>query len=152
MCSGALRNNPFGVPSRGLLLILIAGLILAIGAVGAARRDARDRTAPSTTRPTVTAPIAAPDTGGAEAGVVNATLPADRTVDAKVGDAIELNVTSQAPDILTIPELAVRAPVGPGITSPVRFTALKTGTFEARLELAQSVVGRVSVTDGSSSG
>jgi hypothetical protein len=138
------------VPSRGLLLILIAGLILAIGAVGAARRD-DERTTPATTQPATTAPVA-PQAGGTEAGVVTATLPADRVVRAKVGDQVELRVTSAAPDILKIPELAVDAAVGPGISGPVRFTAIKAGKFEARLELAQSVVGRVSVTDGSTSG
>jgi hypothetical protein len=137
------------LPSRGLLLILVAGLILAIGAVGAARRDTREATT-TTTQPPSAAPVAPPDAGGAAAGVVSATLPADRVVRAKVGDQIELRVTSEAPDILTIPELAVRAPVGPGVTGPIRFSALSPGTFDARLDLAQSVIGRVSVAGGSS--
>ena len=59
--------------------------------------------------------------GGVEAGVVTATLPADRVVHAKVGERSSCASTSQAADIARIIELAVRAPVGPGITGPIRF-------------------------------
>ena len=138
------------MPPRGLLLILIAGLILAIGAVGAARRETSDDSA----RAPVSAPAAplpAADPGGVEANVVTATLPSDRVVRAKLGEEVELHVTSPAPDLVSIVALAVRAPVGPGITGPIRFTALTPGRFDVRLELAGSSVGQVVVAGNAGS-
>ena len=65
-----LRNNGRKLTPRGLVLILVAGLILAIGAAGAARRDEPAKT----TAATVPATVAA-DPGGLEANVVRASLP-----------------------------------------------------------------------------
>ena len=138
------------MPPRGLLLILIAGLILAIGAISAARRD--DGGGTTTTVTTQAPPTTALNPGGVEANVITATLPADRVVHAKVGDEVDLTVTSEAPDIAMIVNLAVKAPVGPGITSPIRFTALQTGDFPVVLQLAQTVIGRIAVTDGAGAG
>lgn len=136
---------------RGLLLILLAGLILAIGAAGTAQRD-NGKGGSRTSVPAQPAPVTPANPGGVEAGVVTATLPADRVVHAKVGEEIELRVTSQSADIARITELAVRAPVGPDITGPIRFGALEPGRFAVHLDVAGTIIGYVDVTGDEGAG
>ncbi len=131
--------------ARNLILVLIAGFILAVGAVGAARRD-RDQARTQTTT-AAPAPASTPTgTGGAEADLIKATLPADRVVRARLGDEIELRVTSAAPDVAKIVELGVQTPVGPDIPGTVRFQALAEGDFDVMLELSGDRAGRLEVS------
>ena len=125
---------------RGLVLILVAGLILAIGAAGAARRDEPSKQVGTTVPPAVAA-----DPGGLEANVVRASLPPERTVRAELGETVELTVSSEMPDYVRIVELGVRAPVGPGLDGKVRFDALRAGTFDIRLEIAGTSAGKLVV-------
>ncbi len=130
--------------SRSLILVLIAGFILAVGALGAARRD-RDQARTQTTTAPATAPAPA-GTGGAQADLVKATLPADRVVRARLGDEIELRVTSAAPDVAKIVELGVQAAVGPDIPGTVSFRALAEGSFDVMLEVSGDRAGRLEIS------
>jgi len=137
------------VSSRNLVLVLIAGFVLALGAASAARRDPGR----SDQRPASTAASTAPEgTGGVKANLVTGTLPADRVIRAVVGDDIELRVTSQAPDVAKIVEFGVQTAVGPGLPGTVRFRALWPGRFPVTLDVAGVEAGAVVIVaaDGKS--
>ena len=135
-----MRQNPCRMRSRRLLLVL-AVLALTLGVAGALRRN--DTTAGRTT-PLPAAPPA--QVGGAEANVVTGTLPADRVVRAKVGDTVRLSVTSDSPDIASMPELGLSSPVGPQIPGTFEFTAYAAGRFPVTLSLAARAAGEVDVS------
>lgn len=127
---------------RNLILILLAGFVLALGAAGAAQRDA-DRTAATSAPPT--AQQSAP--GGTEANVVEGDLPADRIVRAKVGDDIEVRIASSTPDVARLIDLGLHAAVGPGLRGAMRFRALSPGRFPVTLEVAGTSPGAIVVQD-----
>ena len=120
-----MRKNPRTVSRRNLILILLAGLVLALGAAGAAQRDA-ERNDDATTSRRAGARAAAP--GGTEANVVEGALPADRTIRAEVGDDVELHGRQQTPDVARA-RRARRAHAGRARGSPgtLRFQRAQRG-------------------------
>lgn len=131
------------MPPRNLILLLLAGLVLTLGAISAARRDAEpERSGTATTAPPPQTTPAAP--------VITGTLPADRVVRAVVGDEIELRVTSMAPDVAKVIELGVAVAVGPDVPGTVRLTALMPGTFDVLLDVAGTKAGRLVIEPAAS--
>jgi hypothetical protein len=137
-----VRKNPATVSRRNLILILLAGFVLALGAAGAAQRDA-DQGRSTTTSPPAAPP---PSGGGTQANLVKGELPADKVVRAAVGDDVELRVASSSPDVAKILALGVQTAVGPGIPGTLRFEALSAGRFPVDLELG-GVAGEVVVSE-----
>lgn len=123
--------------ARPALVLLIVLLVL-FGALSAANRDSGTRTRSTPAPGTVTTPVP-------EAGQVTATLPADRPVRVKVGDAVVLRVRSATPDIAEILQVGARAPVGPGLPGILQFIAQVPGDLAVTLELANRPVGVVRV-------
>lgn len=122
-------------------LLLLALILLALGMANAMRRDQlRREQPPSTLSTTAPTPV-----GGAEANVVQATLPADRVVKVKLGDVVALRVTSDTPDVARILELGVTTPVGPQIEGTMRFEADARGRFPVTLTVAGRQAGVVEV-------
>ena len=68
--------------------------------------------------------------------MITATLPADRVVHAKPGDQIALDVHDRGAGHRDVVNLAVKAPVGPGITSPIPVQRAAGRQFPRVLELA----------------
>ena len=137
------RKNQATVTRRNVILVLLAGFVLAFGAAGAAQRDAQrtDRTSPATAEPPRSAP------GGVEANLVTGTLPADRVVRAVVGDDVELSVKSNAPDVAKIVELGIQTAVGPGLPGTLSFRALTAGRFPVTLDVAGTEAGAVTIAE-----
>ena len=129
---------------RNLILILLAGFALMLGAAGAAQRD--DERSDETTQPTV-AP--ATGTGGTEAGLVTGALPADGTVRAAVGDEVELRVASSTPDVAKLLAFGVSTAVGPGLPGTMRFRALAPGRFPVTFDVAGTTAGELVVVEPS---
>ncbi len=138
-----IRKNPITVTRRNVILILLAGFVLAFGAAGAAQRDQQrsDRPLPATSDSPQNAP------GGLEANVVKGSLPADRVVRAVVGDDVELSVTSNAPDVAKIVELGIQTAVGPGLPGTLSFRALTAGRFPVTLDVAGTEAGAVKIAE-----
>ena len=131
---------------------MLAGFLL--GALGAAWRDA-ERTDRAAT-PASPSPAPAPSaTGGTAANVVTATLPADASVQAAVGDEVELRVVSETADLAKITDLGIQVPVGPGLPGTIRFRAYSAGRFPVMFDLAGTEAGLIEVSpaaDGAQEG
>jgi hypothetical protein len=129
--------------TRRRLVLLLALVVLVLGAVGAARRDAeRERTTATSTVPGTATTTPEPLPEGRD---VSGTLPADGEVRARVGDTLDVLVTSETPDIAQNLQLGLKTSVGPGIEGRLRFTALQAGTFPIRLQVAGREAGRIVV-------
>lgn len=138
-----MRKNPSTVSRRNLILVLLAGFVLALGAAGAAQRDADRIGAPTRTTPPTA--LAAP--GGAPANVVEGDMPADRTIRAAVGDDVELRVASATPDVAELQALGVHTAVGPGLPGTLRFRALSPGRFPVTYEVTGGTAGELVVSE-----
>lgn len=133
------------IPRRLLtvMLLLLAGLVIASAVAPPPeqrRQDAARTTttaAPKTTS-TATQPAATPS------GVA-AVLPQDRTVNARPGQAIELEVTSKAPATIEIPELGAMQPAAPG--APAQFVVAfdAAGRYDVRDTDADASVGTIEI-------
>lgn len=123
--------------ARPALILLIVLLVL-FGALSAANRDTPGERATTTRADTVTTPVPA-------TGDVTATLPSERPVRAKVGDAVVLRVRSPTPDIAEILAVGARSPVGPDLPGLLQFIARAPGDLDVTLEVANRSVGTVRV-------
>jgi hypothetical protein len=122
----------------GRRLLLFVVLLLVIGAVASATVP-RERRAP--------APPPSPSLPQAEpaAGVVRAQLPAKRSVRAKVGDIVRIDVRSARDDTAEVLSLGVSEPVGPDIPAELVFDADHAGRFPVTLRDAGRRIGMVVV-------
>jgi hypothetical protein len=79
------------------------------------------------------------------AGVVEARLPARRSVRARVGDVVQIDVHATADDVAEVTSLGVSEPVGPGIPAQLVFDADQAGRFAVTLRDAGRRIGTVVV-------
>jgi hypothetical protein len=92
--------------------------------------------APSDSTRTDTAPTTAPPAGGPPPHTVEATLPPNDEVQARVGDLVTLTVQSDAPGGVEMPDFGESQPVAPGApamfdvlpSAPGRFPVVSTDT------------------------
>lgn len=118
------------------LLLIFAFMLLVIGLAGGfAPREEQAVKPPD--RPAV-----AP---GAGVGVVRGELPEDETVEAQVGDLVELTVTARGPDSVAIAGLGLTEGVAPGAPAQLSFLADRAGRFPVSLTLSDRRVGSVVV-------
>jgi hypothetical protein len=122
----------------GRRLLLFVVLLLVVAAVASAIAPRREDAAPRTVTPAVPAPAAA-------ARVVEAALPKDKRVRARVGDIVQLDVTHTAQDEVQIVALGLSEPVEPGIAAQFVFDADREGRFAVTLRDAAKRVGTVEV-------
>jgi hypothetical protein len=123
----------------GRRLMLFVVLLLVIGAMASATVP-RERRAPAEP-----SPLPAPAQLAPAAGVVQARLPAKRSVRATVGDVLRIDVRSGTDDVAEVPALGVSEPVGPGIPAELVFDADHPGRFPVTLRDAGRRIGTVVV-------
>jgi hypothetical protein len=120
---------------RRLLLFIV--LLLVVAAVASAIAPSEEELAPRTVEPaSPTAPAAR---------VVEAVLPDDRRVRARVGDIVSLEVRHAAQDEVQILALGLSEPVEPGIAAQLVFDADREGRFAVTLRDGARRLGTVEV-------
>ena len=133
-----MRHN-HGVRWRRFLLLVVLLVVGAslISALTSHNRfeDSRDAGVP---RPAGASP---------PAPVVEASLPADKEVRARVGDVVRLLVSAPAADMVELSALAVEQPVDAGQPAELVFVADRAGRFRVRLRDAGEPVGTLRVTN-----
>ncbi|MCW3048403.1 MAG: hypothetical protein JWO74_2687 [Solirubrobacterales bacterium] len=122
------------VPGRSILLFVALLLLIAALASVIAPRDG-NMVGPSTTQP----PQLAAPTGPAR--TVTGQLPADGTVEATVGDIVQLTVIADHPDVVQIFDLGVQAPVDFDLPGVLEFVADEPGRFAVTLRYSGARVG-----------
>ena len=126
------------VPRR-VTFVLALVLVLGAGvAVVAPRDEPQDDPTPRTS-PTTTA-------GADVTTALHASLPRDKVVRVKVGDLVELTVTSAEPDSASVPELGLTDAAAPGAPARFSFLADRPGRFDVRLALSEKLAGRILVS------
>ena len=131
------------MPGRSILLFVAALLLIAALASVIAPRQ-RTIVGPSTTTPPPQ--LVAPPPA---ARTIMGTLPADGTIDATVGDVVELTVTADHPDEAQIFPLALHAPVDPDVPGVLEFVADQPGRFAVTLRYSGERVGVLVVRSAS---
>jgi hypothetical protein len=121
-------------------LILLA-VLLVVGASVVSALEPRDHTSDRSSDPAIAAAAAAPP-----APVVEASMPADKDVRARVGDVVRLLVRAPAADVVQLPTLGVEAPVDANEPADLTFVADQPGRFRVRLRDAGEAVGTLRVT------
>jgi hypothetical protein len=129
----------------GRRILLFVVLLLVIGAMASATVP-REHQAP-VQPPLPTTPEVEP-----AAGVVEAKLPARRSVRAKVGEVVRIDVPATAEDVAEVASLGVAEPVGPDIPAQLVFDADQPGRFPVTLRDAGRRIGTVVVRAAGLSG
>jgi hypothetical protein len=155
-----MRQN-HGVPGRRLILLLVV-LLVTLSVLSAGRDISRRGPAgqATTTTATPTAPAereAAGSSGARDEGgekrrqpagnAVERRLPSTDPVRVRLGQRVVLRVNTREPDIITVDELGIRAPTGPGTTGTLDFVAGSTGTYPVTLAVGERRIGELSVRD-----
>lgn len=146
---------------RRLLLffaVLFGAAALASALVPRDRGSSGDSGAPGQSRPVSTGPATTPGAGeattaespAAEPGTrtvaaVAANLPAKRPVQARPGELVELTVTHDGPDSVTIEGYDLVEAVDSATPARFEFPADRVGTFPVRLVQAGTQVGTLEV-------
>jgi hypothetical protein len=121
-------------------MLLFASLLLVTGAIISALAPREDRaTAPPRTTP-------APAAAATAQRHIEATLPGERTVRARVGDQVTLRVRSGDSDLAEIEGLGVSQPAEQDIPAVIDFVAPAAGSYPVTLSLAGRTVGTVEVS------
>ena len=124
------------LPARRALLA-VAILLLAAALVSSISPRQREQA-------TVPVPQAEP-AGAAERRTVEGRLPADKTVRAREGDVVELQVTSRAPDEARVVALGLSGPTEPGLPAKLTFVADRPGRFAVTLRDAATRAGTLEI-------
>jgi hypothetical protein len=127
-----LHNGP--VPGRSILLFVAALLLIAALASVIAPREG-NLAGPTTPQPPQ---LAAPPSA---APTVTGILPADGTIEATVGDVVDLTVTADHPDVVQIFDLGLQAPVDADLPGVLEFAADQQGRFAVTLRYSGERVG-----------
>jgi hypothetical protein len=103
--------------------------------------------APSDSTRTDTSTTPVPPTGGTPVRTIDATLPEDDQVRARVGDLVNLTVESDTPGGVALPDFGETEPVAPG--APATFDILPTqpGTFDVVSTDSGKTIGTLVVED-----
>jgi hypothetical protein len=112
-------------------LLLIVGASL-IDAVEPRNRGSREAVDPAAANP--------------PAPVVEAAMPADKVIRARVGDVIRLVVRAPSADVVEVNTLAVEEPVDANEPAQIVFVADRAGRFRVRLRDAGEAIGTLRVT------
>jgi hypothetical protein len=120
-------------------LILLA-VLLVVGASLISALEPRDRTSVSSD-PAIQAAAAAPP-----APVVEASMPSDKDVRARVGDVVRLLVSAPSADVVQLASLGVEGPVDSNEPAQLVFVADQPGRFRVRLRDAGETIGTLRVT------
>jgi hypothetical protein len=91
-------------------------------------------------------PRVVPPPSGPPAAVVEASLPAEKEVKARVGDVVRLLVRAPSFDVVQLTNLAVEEPVDASQPAEIVFVADREGRFRVRLRDADEAIGTVRVT------
>lgn len=134
------------IPRRLLtvMLLLLVGLVIASAVAPPPERREQDAARTTTSTTPKPASTATQQAAAAPSGV-DAVLPADGTVRARPGQAIELAVTSKQPATIEIPELGAMQPAAPG--APAQFVVAfdAAGRYDVRDLEADASVGTVEI-------
>lgn len=114
-----------------LALLLIVGTSL-VSAIAPSDRGSREALDPAAVNP--------------PAPVVEASMPADKEVRARVGDVIRLLVRAPAADTVELANLGVEGPVDVNDPAELVFVADRAGRFPVRLRDAGEAIGTLRVT------
>ena len=127
-----VRHNQV-VRRRRLLLLAV---LLIVGASLVSAVEPRDRASREAVDPVAANP---------PAPVVEAALPADKEVRARVGDVVSLLVRAPAADTVEVPSLGVEGPVDANQPAELTFVADRAGRFRVRLRDAGEAIGTLRV-------
>jgi hypothetical protein len=133
----SVRHNQV-VPWRRLLLFAV---LLVVGASLVSAMASRDRRADDAPDPGAASSASAPP-----ASVVEASLPGDKEVRARVGEVVRLLVSAPAADVVELSTLGVEEPVDADQPTELLFVADRAGRFHVRLREADESIGTVRVT------
>jgi hypothetical protein len=125
------------VPWRRLLLFSV---LLIVGASLVSAIASRDRGSDRSPNAGEAPPSNPP------AAVVEASLPANKDVRARVGDVVRLLVRAPSSDIVELADLAIEEPVDADQAAEIVFVADREGRFRVRLRDADEAIGTVRVT------
>jgi hypothetical protein len=132
-----VRHNQ-EVPWRRLLFFAV---LLIVGASLVSAMAPRDRRGDDSPNAGARASASRPP-----ASVVEASLPGDKEVRARVGDVIRLLVSAPSADVVELSTLAVEQPVDADQPTELVFVADRAGRFRVRLRDAEESIGTVRVT------
>jgi hypothetical protein len=119
--------------------LLLLAVLLVVGASLVSAVEPRDR-ASDGSREALGAAASPP------APVVEASMPADKAVRARVGDVVRLLVRAPAADTVEIPNLGVEQPVDVNQPANLTFVADQPGRFRVSLRDAGESIGTLRVT------
>jgi len=125
------------VPWRRLILLAV---LLVVGASLISALEPRDRKSASSD-PAIQAAAAAPP-----ASVVEASMPTNKDVRARIGDVVQLLVRAPSADVVQVPNLGVEGPVDANQPAQLVFVADQAGRFRVRLRDAGDTIGTLRVT------
>jgi hypothetical protein len=127
------------VPWRRFLLFAVLLLVAAsvVSALTPRERRFGDRPSDSAQPPPASRPAA----------VVEASLPGERNIRARVGDVVHLTVRAPSADIVEVADLALEQPVDADVPAQLVFVADQAGRFLIRLRDAGEAVGTLRVSD-----
>lgn len=130
-----------------VMLLLLVGLVIASAVTPPpAERRGDAGSTDTTTTPTATSEAGADGPSRAEVPAgASGVLPRDRTVSARPGQTVDLQVTASEPATIEIPALAALQPAAPG--SPAQFIVAfgEAGRYEVRNMDTGDAVGAVVV-------
>jgi hypothetical protein len=126
---------------RRITLALCA--LFLVGVVAASFADREDRKSRATAPP-ITVASGPPDP------VVSGRLPADRTIRARVGDAVTVEVSTEQPDEASVAELGLTAPTSADVPGMLEFVASAPGRYKVLLDDSGKVAGTIVITPAES--
>ena len=132
-----MRHNQV-VPWRRLVFFAV---LLVVGASLVSAMAPRDRSSDRSSNGAVD-----PSASSPPAPVVEAALPGEKEVRARVGDVIRLTVSAPSADVVELSTLAVEEPVDADQPAELVFVADRAGSFRVRLRDAGESIGTVRVT------
>jgi hypothetical protein len=121
--------------------LLLFAVLLIVGASLVSALAARNRRDDDSSNAGVQAAASGPP-----ASVVEASLPGEKEVRARVGDVIRLLVRAPSSDVVELSSLAVEEPVDAGQPTELVFVADRAGRFRVRLRDADESIGTLRVT------
>lgn len=120
------------------LIAVIVGLLTAIVVSSSDRATRGGRTA-------TTAPLPAPTMAATE--TVEAKLPHEGPVEARVGDMIVLRFTPERSDVLELDAFGFEQGIAGGVPTVVRIVAARPGTYDLHLRAADKALVRLKVAE-----
>jgi hypothetical protein len=127
------------VPWRRFLLFAVLLLVAASVVSALTPRERRFGDRPSD--------AAQPLPASPPAAVVEASLPGERNIRARVGDVVHLTVRAPSADMVEVADLALEQPVDADVPADLVFVADQAGRFPIRLRDAGEAVGTLRVSD-----